>query len=104
MFVGWRLFASRLRTAACEAKQGLAIVGEPRRYLCRSRCYREARAQQALLVGVLGGMAAASVLAFGVGAQVATAILDVVLAVLSLALLTGSLRVRRLLAAAPGIP
>jgi len=54
--------------------------------------------QQALLVMALGASAgAASVVGFGAGAQLATVLADVVLAVVSLVLMTGSLRWRGLL-------
>jgi len=56
--------------------------------------------QQALLVLVLAPIAAASsVFRFGAGAQLATAVWEVTLALVSLALMTGSLRWRGLLAA-----
>jgi uncharacterized membrane protein YbhN (UPF0104 family) len=56
--------------------------------------------QQALLVFVLGGGAtASSIVGFGAGTQLATAAGEVVLALLSLVLMTGSLRWRRLVAA-----
>jgi hypothetical protein len=47
---------------------------------------------------------AASVVRFGAGAQLATAFADVVLALLSLGLMTGSMRWRRLLVAATPDP
>ncbi len=54
--------------------------------------------QQALLVLVLGTSASASsIIRFGTGAQLVTALADVALAVAALALMTGSLRWRRLL-------
>jgi len=56
--------------------------------------------QQALLVLVLGsGATASSIVSFGTGAQLATAAGEIVLALLSLVLMTGSLRWRRLIAA-----
>ena len=56
--------------------------------------------QQALLVLALGaGASASSIVRFGAGAQVATALVEVVLALVSLALMTGSLHWRRLLTA-----
>jgi hypothetical protein len=56
--------------------------------------------QQALLVVALGATAgASSIVGFGAGAQLATVAAEVVLAVVSLVLMTGSLRWRRLVAA-----
>jgi glycosyltransferase 2 family protein len=56
--------------------------------------------QQALLVLALGtGAGAPSIVRFGVGAQLATAAAEVSLALVSLALMTGSLRWRQLLTA-----
>jgi hypothetical protein len=58
-----------------------------------------AGAQQALLVLVLGTSAStSSIIRFGAGAQLVTALADVALAIVALALMTGSLRWRRLLA------
>lgn len=55
--------------------------------------------QQALLVFALGANAgAASIVGFGAGAQLATVLADVVLAAVSLVLMTGSLRWRGLVA------
>ena len=56
--------------------------------------------QQALLVVALGATAgASSIVGFGAGAQLATVAAEVLLAVVSLVLMTGSLRWRRLVAA-----
>jgi Lysylphosphatidylglycerol synthase TM region len=58
--------------------------------------------QQALLVLALGGVAtASSIVGFGAGAQLATACGDGILALISLVLMTGSLRWRPLLATRP---
>ena len=58
--------------------------------------------QQALLVVALGASAgASSIVGFGAGAQLATVAAEVVLALVSLVLMTGSLRWRRLIADTP---
>src|SRR5262249_48675933 len=58
--------------------------------------------QQALLVVALGSTAgASSVVGFGTGAQLATVAMEVVIAAVSLVLMTGSLRWRRLSAPEP---
>jgi len=146
--LAWRLLGKRLRRPAAEARRGLAILGDPTRYLrtvvswqlvafvmrLASICFfleafhlgaslkvallvvavqsvsglipvtpGGAGTQQALLVLALGASGtAASAISFGVGAQLSTALADVVLALAALALMTRSMRWRRTLATGQG--